>query len=159
MIAVFLNSRLNPFCIKLVCSTQRLKPIGTAILSSPRKSGLPPATLRALANYTSMMVYGTINASYQRAWAKYVASPAPAQPPNRLGNRASEPGRGYGAQFWLYENFSGVPDGTYAALGNRGQFVIIVPSRNVVIVRRGYDYGGQRFNGPTFTAEVLKHLP
>ena len=91
-------------------------------------------------------------------WADYVASPAPAQPPNRLGEKASEPGRGYGAQFWLYENYEGVPDGTYAALGNRGQFLIIVPSREVVIVRRGYDYRGQYFDGPTFTAEVLKNL-
>ncbi len=94
-----------------------------------------------------------------RGWAKYVASPAPAQPPNRLGDNADKPGRGYGVQFWLYENFPGVPGGTYAALGNRGQFIIIVPSRNVVIVRRGYDYTGQRFDGPAFTAEILKYLP
>jgi CubicO group peptidase (beta-lactamase class C family) len=91
-------------------------------------------------------------------WARYVATPAPAQPQNRLGDKGNAPGRGYGAQFWLYENFPGVPNGTYAALGNRGQFVIIFPSRQVVIVRRGYDYAGQRFNGPAFTADVLKHL-
>ncbi len=93
-----------------------------------------------------------------KGWAKYVASPASAQPSSRQGDNADKPGRGYGAQFWLYENYPGVPNGTYAALGNRGQFVIIVPSRNVVIVRRGYDYAGQRFNGPEFTAEILKHL-
>jgi CubicO group peptidase (beta-lactamase class C family) len=94
-----------------------------------------------------------------KGWSAYVASPAPAQPSNRQGDNADKPGRGYGAQFWLYENYPGVPDGTYAALGNRGQFIIIVPSRNVVIVRRGYDYSGQRFNGPAFSAEILKHLP
>lgn len=94
-----------------------------------------------------------------KGWAKYVSTPAPAQPSNRQGDNADKPGRGYGAQFWLYENYPGVPNGTYAALGNRGQFVIIVPSRNVVIVRRGYDYSSQRFNGPAFTAEILKHLP
>ena len=93
-----------------------------------------------------------------KGWADYVASPAPAQPANRQGDKAGKHGRGYGAQFWLYENYPGVPEGTYAALGNRGQFVIIVPSRKVVIVRRGYDYSGQRFNGPAFTAEVLKNL-
>jgi len=93
-----------------------------------------------------------------KGWAKYVSTPAPAQPSNRQGDNADKPGRGYGAQFWLYENYPGVPNGTYAALGNRGQFVIIVPSRNVVIVRRGYDYSGQRFDGPAFTAEILKHL-
>ena len=93
-----------------------------------------------------------------KGWAQYVATSAPAQPPNRLGDNADKPGRGYGAQFWLAENIPGVPDGTYAALGNRGQFVIIVPSRNVVIVRRGYDYSGQRFDYMAFSAEILKYL-
>ena len=93
-----------------------------------------------------------------KGWASYVAAPAPAQPPNRLGEKASEPGRGYGAQFWRYENYPGVPNDTYAALGNRGQFVIIVPSRNVVIVRRGYDYRGNYFEGPSFASEILAAL-
>jgi len=93
-----------------------------------------------------------------KGWADYVASPAPAQPPNRLGDKADEPGRGYGAQFWRYENYPGVPNDTYAALGNRGQFLIIVRSRNAVIIRRGYDYRGNYFDGPSFTAEVLKAL-
>ncbi|MFK7915582.1 MAG: serine hydrolase, partial [Pseudomonadales bacterium] len=93
-----------------------------------------------------------------KGWSRFVATPAPAQPANRQGANAREPGRGYGAQFWLYQNFPGVPDGTYAALGNRGQFVIIVPARNTVIVRRGYDYRGERFDGPAFTAAVLAAL-
>ena len=91
-------------------------------------------------------------------WANYVASPAPAQPANRLGEAALRPGRGYGAQFWRYENYPGVPNDTYAALGNRGQFLIIVPSRNTVIVRRGYDWRGNYFDGPKFAAEALASL-
>ena len=91
-------------------------------------------------------------------WASYVAAPAPAQPPNRQGEAASEPGRGYGAQFWRYENYPGVPNDTYAALGNRGQFLIIVPSKRTVIVRRGYDWRGNYFDGPKFAAEVLATL-
>jgi len=93
-----------------------------------------------------------------KGWAEYVSAPASAQPPNRLGERANEAGRGYGAQFWRYENYPGVPNDTYAALGNRGQFVIIVPSRNVVIVRRGYDWRGNYFEGPRFAAEILSSL-
>ncbi len=93
-----------------------------------------------------------------KGWANYVAAPAPAQPPNRLGSKASEAGRGYGAQFWRYENYPGVPNDTYAALGNRGQFVIIIPSHHVVIVRRGYDYRGNYFDGPGFASEVLAAL-
>ena len=91
-------------------------------------------------------------------WANYVASPAPAQLANRQGEAALKPGRGYGAQFWRYENYPGVPNDTYAALGNRGQFLIIVPSRNTVIVRRGYDWRGNSFNGPKFVVEALASL-
>lgn len=91
-------------------------------------------------------------------WAEYVANAAPAQPPNRAGNAASEPGRGYGAQFWRYENYPGVPNDTYAALGNRGQFLIIIPSRDAVIIRRGYDWRANYFDGPRFVAKVLETL-
>lgn len=91
-------------------------------------------------------------------WANYVSTTAPAQPANRQGEAANEPGRGYGAQFWRYENYPGVPNDTYAALGNRGQFLIIIPSRQTVIVRRGYDWRGNYFDGPAFTAAILKTL-
>jgi len=91
-------------------------------------------------------------------WANYVASPAPAQPANRLGARANEAGRGYGAQFWRYENYPGVPNDTYAALGNRGQFLIIIPSRDTVIIRRGHDWRENYFDGPAYTAAILETL-
>ena len=93
-----------------------------------------------------------------KGWANYVAAPALAQPPNRQGEAANEAGRGYGAQFWRYENYPGVPNDTYAALGNRGQFLIIIPSKRVVIVRRGYDWRGNYFDGPKFTADILTNL-
>ena len=101
---------------------------------------------------------GKKNRIFPNGWANYVAAPAPAQPANRLGERASEPGRGYGAQFWRYENYPGVPNDTYAALGNRGQFLIIVPSRNAVIIRRGHDWRENYFDGPAFAAAVLETL-
>lgn len=85
-------------------------------------------------------------------WTEFVSTPAPAQPENRAGF-------GYGAQFWLFDNVGGVPRDTYAALGNRGQHLVIVPSRNVVIVRRGYDVnGGERFDIAAFTRDVLAAL-
>ncbi|MEP6342846.1 MAG: serine hydrolase [Maricaulaceae bacterium] len=90
-------------------------------------------------------------------WSDYVSTLATDQP-NGYENNPEAPGRAYGAQFWLYKNYEGVPNDTYAALGNRGQFVIIVPSRNIVIVRRGYDYRGNYFDGPKFTADVLAAL-
>jgi len=93
-----------------------------------------------------------------KGWSDYVSAKSPAQPTNRLGEKANEPGRGYGAQFWRYENYPGVPNDTYAALGNRGQFMIIVPSRHAVIIRRGYDWRANYFDGPKFAAAVLAAL-
>ncbi|MBC6982225.1 serine hydrolase [Caulobacter sp. 17J80-11] len=82
-------------------------------------------------------------------WVKYVATPAPAQP---------DKGPGYGAQFWLYGAKDGLPEGTYAARGNRGQYVFIVPSKKLVVVRRGFDAvgpGGEQFEVARFTRDVI----
>jgi hypothetical protein len=86
-------------------------------------------------------------------WTEYVSSPAPAQPLNE-----STPG--YGAQFWLYnDRFPELPNDAFAARGNRGQHLMIIPSKNLVIIRRGYDPakpGG--FQLHTFTKDVLDAL-
>jgi CubicO group peptidase (beta-lactamase class C family) len=90
-------------------------------------------------------------------WSRYVATPAPAQPANAL----SATGAGYGAQFWLYGPKQGLPDGTYAMQGNRGQVVMIVPSRQLILVRRGFDAvggGGERFDAARLTADLLAAL-
>ncbi len=85
-------------------------------------------------------------------WANTVATPAPSQPPEGYP--------GYGAQFWLFGPAHGLPEGTYAAQGHRGQYVFIVPSRNVVVVRRGFDEsGGQRFAVAQFVRDILAVLP
>lgn len=86
-------------------------------------------------------------------WARFVATPAGAQPENATGKGT---GAGYGALFWLFGPRQGLPEGTYAMLGNRGQFVFIIPSRHVVIVRRGFDpETGARFDPAAFTRDVL----
>ncbi|MEM1149863.1 MAG: serine hydrolase [Pseudomonadota bacterium] len=80
-------------------------------------------------------------------WLNFVMAPAPAQP---VGGDF-----GYGAGFWLLPDTPGVPTDAFAAMGHRGQYVVIVPSRDVVIVRRGYDYsGGTRFDITGFTRDV-----
>ncbi len=89
-------------------------------------------------------------------WVRYVTTPAPAQPPRRAGRESP----GYGAQWWLYDaRVPEVPDDAFAARGNRGQYLMIIPSRNLVIVRRGYDpAGGAGFTLARFTRDVLAAL-
>ncbi len=82
------------------------------------------------------------------AWIDFVRTPAPA---------TSETGNFYGGQFWLVpDDRTDVPSDAYSTAGNRGQFVVVVPSHDVVIVRRGLDYGRQGFDRWDMTREVLK---
>jgi len=83
-------------------------------------------------------------------WAKYVTTPSGPQPLTGTF--------GYGAGFWLLNKEEGVPPDTFAAIGNRGQYVVIVPSRKVVIVRRGEDPAGSGFDITAFTRDVLAAL-
>jgi hypothetical protein len=85
-----------------------------------------------------------------------MATPAPVQPPPAPADGTQV--AGYGAQIWLFGRRHGLPDGTLAAMGNRGQYVIVVPSRGLVIVRRGYDGDGVRFAVDKFAADVLTAL-
>lgn len=82
-------------------------------------------------------------------WVQYVAAPSGPQPEGAFG---------YGAGFWLMNTSDGVPADTFAAFGNRGQYVVIVPSRRVVIVRRGEDPAGAGFDIAGFTRDVLAAL-
>ncbi|MFN3910615.1 serine hydrolase domain-containing protein [Hyphomonas sp.] len=83
-------------------------------------------------------------------WVGFVSTPGPAQPAD---------GRGYGAQFWLMNKTAGVPADTFYAAGNRGQYVVIVPSMNAVIVRQGFDViGGASFDIERFTADAVTAL-
>lgn len=81
-------------------------------------------------------------------WITFTRTPAP-------GNRRR--GNDYGGHWWLVpEDRSDVPRDAYSTAGNRGQFVIVVPSHDLVIVRRGLDYRKQGFDKWDLTREVLK---
>jgi CubicO group peptidase (beta-lactamase class C family) len=79
-------------------------------------------------------------------WGGYVSQRGPAQPAR---------GDGYGATFWTFASDSGLPADAYAGQGNRGQYLVIVPSRRTVIVRRGYDGPGTGFDIDAFSRDVL----
>ncbi len=89
-------------------------------------------------------------------WSDYVAMPASVQPPLRADGSKRY---GYGAQFWRFEGFAGLPDDAYAALGNRGQSLTIIPSANLLIIRRGFDdNGGAQFDVAQFAGDVYKRM-
>lgn len=80
-------------------------------------------------------------------WVRFVTTPAPAQPDGDVG---------YAGSFWLMNDVDGVPRDTFAGFGNRGQYMVIVPSRELVIVRRGFDVAGEpRFEIGNFVANVV----
>lgn len=88
-------------------------------------------------------------------WREYVSTPSGPQPEGTDW--------GYGAGWWTFRRpegnaFEGIPNDAFAARGNRGQYLVVVPSRNVVIVRRGEDMVGTRFDIAAFTRDVLAAL-
>ncbi len=86
-----------------------------------------------------------------KEWIDFVRTPAPS---------TAERGNFYGGQFWLVpDERKDVPGDAYSTAGNRGQFVVIVPSHDLVIVRRGLDWGRQGFDRWDMTREVLKAFP
>ena len=87
------------------------------------------------------------------SWVDFSRTPAPAT--------AAEGGF-YGAQWWLVpDDRKDVPADAYATAGNRGQYTIVVPSRDLVIVRRGLDWLPRLHTLPRWdlTREVLKAFP
>jgi CubicO group peptidase (beta-lactamase class C family) len=86
-----------------------------------------------------------------REWINFVRKPAPS---------TRDRGNFYGGQWWLVpDDRKDVPADAYSTAGNRGQYVIVVPSQDLVIVRRGLDYGAQGFDLWDLTREVLKAFP
>ncbi|MFD1612464.1 serine hydrolase domain-containing protein [Sphingomonas tabacisoli] len=82
-------------------------------------------------------------------WVKYMTTPSGPQP---------EKGEGYGATLWLFGPKQGLPEGSYAAQGNRGQYIMVIPSKRLVIVRRGEDPAGAPFDIAKFSADVAAAL-
>ena len=74
---------------------------------------------------------------------------------------SSENEKAYGYQWWLNQGdgqprWPDLPEDSYAAQGNRQQWMMIVPSRDAVIVRLGWTAGS--YPGNERFAEILKNL-
>lgn len=82
-------------------------------------------------------------------WVDYVRRHGPAQPAR---------GDGYGATWWTFAPESGLPADAIVAKGNRGQYVVVIPSRRLVIVRRGFDRFGMGFDPTALTRDIVEAL-
>ena len=85
-------------------------------------------------------------------WVAYTRTPAPAS------------GKVYGAHFWLEtpSEYRGppaaLPSDAFHAVGHEGQFITIVPSRGVVIVRMGRTRHASAWHHDRFVASILAAL-
>ncbi len=87
------------------------------------------------------------------SWVDFVRTPAPT---------TSGSGNFYGGQWWLVpDDRTDLPQDAYTTAGNRGQYTIVVPSHDLVVVRRGLDWQPGRHGFPMWDllAEVLKAFP
>jgi CubicO group peptidase (beta-lactamase class C family) len=83
-------------------------------------------------------------------WINFVRTPAPS---------TADIGNIYGGQWWLVpDSRNDVPKDAYSTSGNRGQYTIVVPTHDLVIVRRGLDYGRQGFDRWGLTREVIRAI-
>ena len=86
-------------------------------------------------------------------WVAYSRTPAPA-----------DATRAYGAHFWLQipdeygTSQTALPGDAFHAAGHEGQFVTIIPSRQVVIVRLGKTRHERVWDQTAFVSNVLRTL-
>jgi CubicO group peptidase (beta-lactamase class C family) len=83
-------------------------------------------------------------------WVKFVSTPAPA-----------DKSRGYGGLFWLNRGgaWKGVPEDAFMASGHMGQYTMIIPSREMVVVRLGPSPGGSQTYFSEVVARLLRGVP
>lgn len=89
-------------------------------------------------------------------WVDYSVMPAPHAPDGR-----------YGAHFWLgipapfadAEDKAALPRDAFHAIGHEGQFMTVIPSRRLVVVRLGLAVGPGVWDHERFLQQVLRAFP
>lgn len=77
---------------------------------------------------------------------------------------ASLEARAYGAQIWLNQPAADdwlpeLPEDTYAAQGHYGQYMVVIPSLDLVVVRMGQTFNRAAFDLQEFMLDVIDALP
>jgi CubicO group peptidase (beta-lactamase class C family) len=87
------------------------------------------------------------------SWVDFARTPAPA---------ARDRGREYGGHFWLVpDSRTDLPQDAYSTNGARGRYTVVVPSYDLVVVRRGLDFraGGRGLSRWDLLAEIITAFP
>jgi len=86
------------------------------------------------------------------SWIRFARTPAAS---------TRDLGRMYGGTFWLVpDEETELPQDAFSTAGSRGQFTIIVPSYDLIVVRRGEDWDSRDgFDNWDLLREVLKAFP
>lgn len=84
------------------------------------------------------------------AWLEFISTPAPA-----------DKSQGYGGLWWLNRGgqWKGVPEDAIRASGHMGQYTMVIPSRDAVIVRLGPSPRGSDGYFTELVSRVLSALP
>ena len=132
-----------------------LDPSGTAVLSS-----YTFATARDWARFGLLYLQEGVWQGQRilpAGWVEYSRMPTPAAPRGQ-----------YGAHFWLNAGVIGdpvrrrwpeLPKDMFMAWGFQGQYLIIIPSKKLVLVRLGLNTRSQGWNLETFVTDVMSALP
>jgi len=85
-----------------------------------------------------------------KGWVEFISTPAPA-----------DPARKYGGLFWLNRGgmLDRVPQDAFWAAGFMGQITMVIPSRDVVVVRLGPSPGGSNQYVNEIVGRVLEAIP
>ena len=83
-------------------------------------------------------------------WVRFVSTPAPA-----------DTSRGYGGLFWLNRGgaWKGVPDDAFMASGHMGQYTMVIPSRDMVVVRMGPSPDASNVYFAELVSRILEGAP
>ena len=83
-------------------------------------------------------------------WVKFISTPAPA-----------DKSLGYGGLFWLNRGgaWKGVPEDAFMASGHMGQYTMVIPSRDMVVVRLGPSPAGEQEYFSELVSRILKGVP
>jgi CubicO group peptidase (beta-lactamase class C family) len=125
------------------------QPLGAehpALWSTDKKDGVEKAFCCFNSNARDFARIGQLMLDSGRWKGNEIISPdyyAQSITPCNIPDNSGQPVNYYGYQWWLCPSFPGV----FYARGILGQYIIIIPSKNMVVVRLGHKRSGNRVNG------------